>query len=56
MIRKNEILIMGGASYIAPSMSVVDLHNEGLLCQSGDFTLGGGGVYGDDDINDNGSY
>ena len=35
MIRKNEILIMGGASYIAPSMSVVDIHNEGLLCQSG---------------------
>ena len=34
MIRKNEILIMGGALYIAPSMSVVDLHNEGLLCTS----------------------
>ena len=34
MIRKNEILIMGGASYVAPSVSVVDIHSEGLLCVS----------------------
>ena len=36
MIRKNEFLIMDGASYVAPSMSVMELHNEGLLCLSGE--------------------
>ena len=56
MIRKNEFLIMDGVTYVTPSVSVVDIHNEGLLCQSSDYTLGGGGVYDDDDINDNGSY
>ena len=34
MIRKNEFLIMDGASYVAPSVSVQALHTEGLLCTS----------------------
>ena len=43
-------------SYVAPSVSVLHCQNEGLLCVSGDFTLGGGGSYGEGDINDNGEY
>lgn len=39
MIRKNEFLIMDGASYVAPSMSVMELHNEGLLCLSGELKI-----------------
>ena len=42
--------------YVAPSVSVLACQNEGILCASGDFTLGGGGSYGDGDINDNGEY
>ena len=38
MIRKNENSVMGGAPYAAPAVTVVDVHNEGLLCASG--TLG----------------
>ena len=34
MIRKNENSVMGGAPYAAPAVTVVDVHNEGLLCQS----------------------
>ena len=45
-----------GAVYSAPSISALDIEAEGLLCASGDFTVGGAGVYGEDDINDNGSY
>ena len=56
MIRKNENSVMGGVPYAAPAVTVVDVHNEGLLCVSGDYFFGGGGIYGDDDINDNGSY
>ena len=39
MIRKNEFLIMDGASYVAPSVSVMELRNEGVLCQSGDLKI-----------------
>lgn len=42
--------------YESPALTALDIESEGLLCQSGEFTLGGGGVYGDDDINDNGEY
>lgn len=34
MIRKNELSIMEGALYIAPSVTVQALHTEGLLCTS----------------------
>ena len=39
MIRKNDFLIMGGVAYVAPSVSVMEIHNEGLLCASGDITI-----------------
>ena len=38
MIRKNENQITGGVPYSAPAVTVVDVHNEGLLCASS--TLG----------------
>ena len=57
MIFDNKIFNRGGHhAYATPSVTVLDFQNEGLLCVSGDFNLGGGGVYDDDDINDNGSY
>ena len=37
MIRKNENSVMGGVPYAAPAVTVVDVHNEGLLCVSGNF-------------------
>ena len=46
----------GQYDYATPTIAVLDFQNEGLLCVSGEFNLGGGGVYGDDDINDNGEY
>ena len=39
MIRKNENQITGGVPYSAPAVTVVDVHNEGLLCQSCGFTI-----------------
>ena len=49
----------GEALYTAPSVNVLDVQSEGLLCQSGSdykWNLGGAGTYGVDDINDNDSY
>ena len=45
-----------GLSYVAPSVNVLNVHAEGVLCASGDYFLGGGGVYDDDHTNDNGEY
>ena len=56
MRRTNTISISAGASYSAPAVSVLEVEAEGLLCASSEYTLGGGGVYTTDDINDNGSY
>jgi hypothetical protein len=47
----------GEVLYDAPSVNVLDVQSEGLLCVSAsDWNLGGAGTYGEDDINDNGSY
>ena len=43
-------------SYETPFVSLLHCQNEGILCASGDYTLGGAGSYSDADINDNGSY
>lgn len=56
MTVKNNFMEGCVCTYAAPSVTVLDIQSEGLLCTSGEFNLGGGGVYGDDDINDNGSY
>lgn len=41
--------------YVTPKMKSIEIKTEGVLCQS-DYNFGGGGSYGDDDVNDNGSY
>lgn len=48
----------GGVSYYeTPLVKTLDILSEGVLCQSGyKWTEGGAGIYGDDDINDNGTY
>ena len=45
-----------GLSYVAPSVTVLDVQAEGVLCGSYTWTQGGGGVYDGDDMNDNGEY
>lgn len=45
-----------GVVYSAPSILALDVEIEGVLCASGDYTIGGAGKYDDADINDNGSY
>lgn len=56
MTVKNNFMEGVSYTYAAPSVTVLDYQSEGLLCISGEFNLGGGGSYTDDDINDNGSY
>lgn len=45
-----------GACYVAPKAVELDLRSEGVLCGSYIYHFGGGGTYGDWDINDNGEY
>ncbi len=51
----NNSMNWGGLSYETPSMIMLDVRAEGVLCAS-NYYLGGGGSYGSGDINDNGSY
>ena len=37
-MKNNEFVVIGGV-YVTPSMTVMDIHNEGLLCVSGDITI-----------------
>ena len=53
-MNKNNSMNWEAVSYETPSVNVLDVHAEGVLC--GSYYLGGGGVYGDDDMNDNGEY
>lgn len=47
----------GQQSYESPSVKLLDIDYEGMLCQSKDtYTLGGGGIYEESDIYDNGTY
>jgi hypothetical protein len=54
LMNKNNSMNLEGLSYVAPSVNVLDVQAEGVLC--GSYYLGGGGVYDDDDMNDNGEY
>ena len=54
-MNKNNSMNLEGLSYLAPSVTVLDVQAEGVLCGS-NYHLGGGGVYGDDDIYDNDEY
>ena len=51
---KNNSMNLEGMSYETPSVNVLNVQAEGVLC--GSYYLGGGGVYGEDDMNDNGEY
>lgn len=43
--------------YVSPEIKELEIKSEGMLCVSGSFyTLGGGGEYTDEFINDNGEY
>lgn len=53
---KNNKTMQNVSSYETPSVTTLEVLSEGVLCGSGDYYLGGGGVYGDDDMNDNGEY
>ena len=53
----NKKLVFAAAvCYVAPAAIELEAYNEGVLCASGEYHLGGGGVYSEEDINDNGSY
>lgn len=38
MIQINKKM-MGGVLYVTPSVDVMDIHSEGVLCGSGDLTI-----------------
>lgn len=44
------------SSYETPTVTTLEVLSEGVLCGSYTWTHGGGGVYGEDDMNDNGEY
>lgn len=46
----------GGQTYETPTVKELDIQSEGVLCGSYKWTEGGGGIYEDGDINDNGEY
>ena len=56
MSNKKTFTLEALHGYVAPSVSVLACQNEGILCASGDYTLGGAGSYSYADINENGSY
>lgn len=43
-------------AYSTPAVDVFIYFYEGVLCASGEYFLGGGGIYDDDHTNDNGEY
>ena len=55
-MNKNNSMKLEGMSYETPSVNVLNVQAEGVLCGSYTWTQGGGGVYGEDDMNDNGGY
>ena len=55
-MNKNNSKNWEGWRYVAPSVTVLDVQAEGVLCGSYTWTQGGGGVYGEGDMNDNGEY
>ena len=36
---QNDKKMMGGVTYSTPSVIVMEIHNEGVLCGSGDLTI-----------------
>ena len=56
----NNNTIYPRSVYMKPTMSIVEVKFSGMMCSSPDmnttFFLGGGGVYGEESIVDNGDY
>ena len=44
------------SSYETPTVTTLEVLSEGVLCGSYTWTQGGGGVYGEDDMNNNDEY
>ena len=55
-MNQNKTFEMAGATYETPTITTLEVLTEGVLCGSGDYFLGGGGIYDDDHTNDNGEY
>ena len=55
-MNQNKTFEMAGATYETPTITTLEVLSEGVLCGSYTWTQGGGGVYGEDDMNDNGEY
>ena len=43
-------------TYETPTITTLNIQSEGVLCGSYKWTEGGGGIYEDGDINENGGY
>lgn len=56
MNTNNKNNTWGGQTYETPTVKELDIQSEGVLCGSYKWTEGGGGIYEDGDINDNGEY
>ena len=54
MNKSNKNNVWGAEEYETPTIATLNIQSEGLLCVS--FTQGGGGIFEDGDINDNGEY
>ena len=52
----NNKTMQAVSSYETPTVTTLEVLSEGVLCGSYTWTQGGGGVYGEDDMNDNGEY
>lgn len=52
----NNKTMQAVSSYETPTVTTLEVLSEGVLCASGDYFLGGGGIYDDDHTNDNGEY
>ena len=56
MTLKEKMTFEGVSAYETPSVTTLEVQSEGVLCGSYKWTEGGGGIYEDGDINDNGEY
>ena len=52
----NKNNVWGVETYATPTITTLKIQSEGVLCGSYKWHEGGGGIYEDDDINDNGEY
>lgn len=56
MNTNNKNNVWAVETYETPTITTLEVLSEGVLCGSYKWTEGGGGIYEDGDINDNGEY